>query len=135
METAMNATELKQYRVLVVDDNLDTANTLTYLLRDSGHIVHCALIGSLALDLAKAQRPEVVLLDIGLPDYDGIKLARDIKKTPGLENVHIVALTGRNCDDEQRALDAGCDLFIPKPVDPRTLEKIIGQVMETVPRH
>ena len=128
----MNQSLSKRYRVLVVDDNLDTANTLTYLLRDSGHLTEYALTGSAALELAKRHRPEVIFLDIGLPDYDGVKLAKDIKKTPGFEKTHIIALTGRNCDDEQRALDAGCDRFISKPVDPRTLEKIIAESFEQV---
>jgi two-component system, sensor histidine kinase len=131
----MNETPSKRYRVLVVDDSLDTANTLTYLLRDSGHITEYALTGATALDLAKRHRPEVIFLDIGLPDYDGVKLAKDIRKTPGFEKTHIIALTGRNCDDEHRALEAGCDRFISKPLDPRTLEKIISESFEQVAGH
>ena len=122
----------RRFRVLVVDDNLDTANTFTYLLRDSGHITEFALTGTAALDLARRYRPEVIFLDIGLPDYDGVKLAKDIKKIPGFEKTHIIALTGRNCDDEQRALEAGCDRFMSKPVDPRTLAKIISESFEQV---
>lgn len=116
-----------RYRVLVVDDSLDTAQTITYLLRDAGHLTEFATNGNSALEMAKRHRPEVIFLDIGLPDYDGCKLARDIKKTPGLGDTRIVAITGRNCDDEERALDAGCILFLSKPVDPRTFEKVILQ--------
>ena len=112
-------------RVLVIDDSLDTAQTMTYLLRDAGHYVDFAMTGNSALEMAKRTRPEVIFLDIGLPDYDGCKLARDIKQSPGLANTRIVALTGRNCDDEERALDAGCALFLSKPLDPRTLEKVL----------
>jgi CheY-like chemotaxis protein len=114
-------------RVLVIDDSLDTAQTLTFLLRDAGHLVQFAITGHSALEMAKRDRPEVIFLDIGLPDYDGCKLARDIKRTPGLAGTRIVALTGRNCDDQDRALDAGCALYLAKPMDPRTLEKIILQ--------
>ena len=128
----MEQTQSRRYRVLVVDDNLDTANTLTYLLRDSGHITEFALTGTGAFDLAKRHRPEVIFLDIGLPDYDGVKLAKDIKRTPGFEKTHIIALTGRNSDDEHRALEAGCDRFISKPLDPRTLEKIISESFQQV---
>src|SRR5687768_12795516 len=116
---------MDRMRVLVVDDSLDTAQTLTFLLRDAGHHVEFAITGQSALDMAKRNRPEVIFLDIGLPDYDGCKLARDIKKTPGLADTRIVALTGRNCDDQDRALDAGCALYLAKPLDPRTLEKVI----------
>src|SRR5712671_2113505 len=100
----------RRVRVLVVDDNWDTAQTLSFLLRDAGHLVEFATSGTAALDVAKRHRPELIFLDIGLPDYDGVKLAKDIKKTPGLDKTHIVAITGRNSDDEQRALDAGCTL-------------------------
>jgi CheY-like chemotaxis protein len=116
-----------RYRVLVVDDSLDTAQTITYLLRDAGHLCEYAINGNAALEMAKRHRPEVIFLDIGLPDYDGIKLARDIRRTPGLAQTRIVAITGRICDDEERALEAGCTLFLSKPVDPRTLEKVILQ--------
>jgi len=114
-------------RVLVIDDSLDTAQTMTFLLRDAGHYVEFAMTGNAALEMAKRNRPEVIFLDIGLPDYDGCKLARDIKQSPGLANTRIVALTGRNCDDEERALDSGCALFLAKPIDPRTLEKVLLQ--------
>src|SRR5688572_11430677 len=114
-------------RVLVIDDSLDTAQTMTYLLRDAGHFVEYVMTGNAALEAAKRTRPEVIFLDIGLPDYDGCKLARDIMKSPGLAGTRIIALTGRNCDDETRALDAGCALFLSKPLDPRTLEKVLLQ--------
>ena len=122
-------THSKRLRVLVVDDNLDTAQTLAYLLRDAGHITDFAITGASALDIAKRERPELIFLDIGLPDYDGCKLARDLKRTPGLELTRIVAITGRISDDEDRALEAGCSLFLAKPVDPRTLEKTILDVV------
>jgi CheY-like chemotaxis protein len=128
----MNAASIAdRRRVLVVDDSLDTAQTLTFLLRDAGHFAEYAMTGHTALEMAKRNRPEVIFLDIGLPDYDGCKLARDIMQTPGLANTRIVALTGRNSDDEDRALDAGCALFLAKPLDPRTLQKVILQAAST----
>ena len=121
----------KRRRVLVVDDSVDTAQTLTYLLRDAGHLVEYAINGRSALEVARQHRPEVVFLDIGLPDYDGCTLARDLRRTPGLEQVRIIAITGRVCDDEDRSFEAGCSLFLAKPVDPRTMEKVI---LETAAR-
>ncbi|MBV8032557.1 MAG: response regulator [Betaproteobacteria bacterium] len=121
---------MERLRILVVDDSLDTARTLTYLLRDSGHLAEYAINGASALELAKRHRPELVLIDIGLPDYDGVKLAKDMKNTPGLGHVRIIALTGRNSDDEERGLAAGCELFLTKTVDPRTLEKTILRLAE-----
>jgi len=117
----------ERLRVLVVDDSLDTCQTLTFILRDAGHLTEFAVNGNSALEMAKRHRPEVIFLDIGLPDYDGCKLARDLRQIPGLSTTRIVAITGRNSDDEDRALDAGCAMFLPKPVNPRTLEKVILQ--------
>ena len=122
----------ERLRILVIDDCIDTAQSLTFLLRDDGHLAEYALNGRTAIDAAKLQRPELIFLDIGLPDYDGVKLARDIKSTPGLEKIQIIALTGRISDDEQRALEAGCDLFLSKPIDPRTFVKVIKEVTERV---
>jgi CheY-like chemotaxis protein len=119
-------------RVLIIEDSLDTAQTLTFLLRDSGHFVECAINGYAGLEIAARQRPNVIFLDIGLPDFDGITLARKLRQLPGLDETRIIAVTGRVSDDEQRALEAGCELFLRKPIRPEALEAILGQ-MPTAP--
>lgn len=113
-------------RVLIVEDALDTAQTLSYLLRDAGHEVEFAINGYAALEIAKRQRPDVILLDIGLPDFDGCELVKHLKRLPGLEATRIIALTGRVSDDEQRALQAGCEQFLRKPVPVAVLETLLG---------
>jgi len=116
------------HRVLVVDDNLDTAETLRFLLRDMGHEVEFAINGRAALEVSRRFRPDLVFLDLGLPDFDGCELARLMKAEAGAERLRIIALTGRASDeDRQRARDAGCDEFIVKPLDPRFLESLLGQ--------
>ena len=115
------------HRVLVVDDNLDTAETLRFLLRDMGHEVEFAINGRAALEVSRRFRPDLVFLDLGLPDFDGCELARLMKAEAGAERLRIIALTGRAGDeDRQRARDAGCDEFIVKPLDPRFLESLLG---------
>jgi CheY-like chemotaxis protein len=115
------------HRVLVVDDNLDTAETLRFLLRDMGHEVEFAINGRAALECSRRFRPDLVFLDLGLPDFDGCELARLMKAEAGAERLRIIALTGRASDeDRQRARDAGCDEFIVKPLDPRFLESLLG---------
>ena len=114
-------------RILIVEDSLDTAQTLLYLLRDNGHTVDFAINGYAALVAAERQKPDIVLLDMGLPDFDGLTLIKRLKRTPGLEHTRIIAVTGRSSDeDEQRAMLAGCSGFLRKPVDIKVLEAALA---------
>src|SRR5687767_3916228 len=102
-------------RVLIIEDSLDSAQTLTYLLRDNGHAVECAINGYAALSIAERQKPDVVLVDMGLPDFDGVTLVKRLRRLPGLSESRIIAMTGRVADeDEARALAAGCQSFLRK---------------------
>jgi CheY-like chemotaxis protein len=113
-------------RVLVVDDNLDTVESMATLLRIMGHEVQFALTGFAAIKIAAAFRPEIVLLDIGLPDTKGDKVAKQIKSERGLEHVRIIAITGRAGDEDRRdALAAGCEDYRIKPLDPAVLEQLL----------
>jgi two-component system CheB/CheR fusion protein len=115
-------------RVLVVDDDLDTAHSMAWLLRDMGHDVQFAINGYAALDVAKRFRPTVVLLDLGLPDFDGCVLAGRLRREAGLDAVRIVAVTGKGEEHRERALQTGCDGFYRKPLDPRALQAVLGNV-------
>jgi CheY-like chemotaxis protein len=113
-------------RVLVVDDNLDAVHSMAMLLKTLGHEVQFAINGFAALDVARKFRPEVILLDIGLPDFQGDDIARQLKWEPGLEGTRMIALTGRNDDEvRQRAIEAGCEQFHVKPLDMPTLEALL----------
>ena len=125
-EGLVGTEEKRAKRILIVEDSLDTAQTMTYLLRDAGHHVDFAINGYAALEIARKQRPDIMFVDIGLPDFDGIELARRLKRIPGLERMRIIALTGRVSDDEQRALQAGCEKFIRKPMDPQMMEQLVN---------
>ena len=74
----------RRLRVLVVEDNLDSVHSMAMLIQAMGHDVEFAINGFVALDLARAFRPDVVLLDIGLPDFKGDQVARKLKRQPGL---------------------------------------------------
>jgi two-component system, OmpR family, alkaline phosphatase synthesis response regulator PhoP len=114
-------------RILVVDDELDTAQTIAFLLADSGHEVRYAISGAAALAIAKSEKPEVVVLDLGLPDIDGLDLARLLKHDGAASpSARIIAITGRTKHAESLALEAGCERFLRKPVHPRELEAIIS---------
>ena len=114
-------------RILVVDDNVDVVETTTMLLSLSGHQVRSAKDGLQALHVATEFRPDVVLLDIGLPLMDGYEVARRLRQTPQTAGALLIALTGYGQQgDRQRGKDAGFDGHMLKPVDPHALAKMIG---------
>ena len=105
-------------RVLVVDDNIDTATALSKLLRLLGHDVKVAHDGLAALEIAKTHRPEIVLLDIGLPGMDGYQVAANLRKEECCKHATIIAVSGYGQEeDRRRALHAGFDHHLIKPVD------------------
>lgn len=112
--------------VLIVDDNVDAAESITLMLRLNGHRVDVAHDGFAAVEIATRQRPDVILLDIGLPGRDGYEVARLLRADEGLAQTKIVALTGYGQrEDQRRARDAGMDLHLTKPVDPLMLERVL----------
>jgi len=116
-------------RILVVDDNEDAADSLTMVLQLDGHEVACAYTAEDALTLASSFAPEVALLDVGLPRMDGYELASRMRKLPGFDRVHLVALTGYGQPgDRERALAAGFDSHLVKPAEYRSLQEIIERV-------
>jgi CheY-like chemotaxis protein len=113
-------------RVLVVDDNRDAAESLAELLELWGSTVQVAFNGADALSAATGFHPEVVLLDIGLPDTDGYEVARRMRQRKDLQGVLLAAVTGYGQeDDRRRAREAGFDLHLTKPVDPEVLRDLL----------
>lgn len=116
-------------RVLVVEDNLDSVHTLTYLLRGLGHEVQYAINGYVALTIARDFRPEVVLLDLGLPGLDGFEVCRRLKRELGLEKARVIAITAMGADaDRARSRAAGCDVHLVKPVSPLELYRLLDSL-------
>jgi CheY-like chemotaxis protein len=110
--------EVVPRRVLVVDDNQDSADSLRMLLELEGHAVESVYTAHTALERAAAYKPEVVLLDLGLPGIDGYEVARRMKALPGLEAVRLVALTGfGQPEDKKRSRSAGFEGHLVKPVE------------------
>ena len=114
-------------RILIADDNEDAANTLAMLLQMAGHEVCTALGGQAALTLAGSFRPEVALLDIGMPDVDGYEVAKRVRQTPWGRDALLIALTGLGQDDDKRrARAAGFDHHLTKPVDLHDLDELLA---------
>jgi signal transduction histidine kinase len=114
-------------RVLVVDDNVDSADSLAELLRVWGHEVQAVYDGSQALAAAPGFRPEVALLDIDMPDMSGYELARQLRTRDGLDGTAYVALTGYGQEeDRRRSAAAGFRAHLVKPVDPEALRQLLA---------
>jgi signal transduction histidine kinase/ActR/RegA family two-component response regulator len=116
-------------RVLVVEDNVDTATSLALLLTESGHDVRTAHDGPTALGAALDYRPDVALLDIGLPGIDGFEVAKRMRQQPILQKVVMVAMTGYGkASDRQRSEEAGFDHYLVKPVKFEKVQEILAHV-------
>ncbi len=116
---------LPKRRILVVDDNVDAADALAELLRDYGHDVRAVHDGPSAIEQAALHRPDIVLLDIGMPGFDGYEVARRMRNELGLKAT-LVAVTGYGEARHRRlSRDAGFDQHVTKPVDIRQLERLL----------
>jgi CheY-like chemotaxis protein len=108
--------------VLVVEDSDAIRAAFTILLEESGYAVVAAANGAEAIRLAGQATPDLVILDLGLPDMGGLEVARRIKGDPATARIPIVALTGRDDDGDREALlSAGCAAYLIKPVDTQAL--------------
>ena len=115
-----------QRRVLVVDDNTDAASSIAMLLRMHGQEVEVVERGEAAIAQLKIQRPDILLLDIGLPDVSGYEVAREARLLPGGDRIRIYALTGYGQqEDRRRTLEAGFDGHLVKPIAPADLVALV----------
>jgi len=118
--------------VLVVDDNTDALEAVAIVLEMNGHRVQLASDGSSALEMAEKSKPEVILLDIGMPGMDGYEVAKRLRKTTWGARVRLVALTGWGQEkDKEKAKLAGFDAHLTKPVEPDVLERVMGGSQST----
>ncbi len=122
----MSSTGGAPLRVLVVDDNKDSAESLSLLLQLVGNSVSSAYDGEQGLEMANELKPDIVLLDIGLPKLNGYEVAKRIRLEPWGHNAILVAITGwGQAEDIALSRDAGFDHHLVKPVDPDALLKFI----------
>ena len=115
-------------RILVVDDYQDCADSLAMLLESSGHVVKTAYDGASAIVLAHEFKPNVVLLDIAMPEMDGYEVARRLLSQLLDSRMHLIAVTGYGKrHDMIRAYEAGFDCHLLKPVDANTLKAVLAR--------
>jgi CheY-like chemotaxis protein len=115
------------YRILIIEDNLDAAESLREALQLADHEVEVASSGPEGLRKARALKPDVVLCDIGLPDMDGYEVARSMRSDTELRSVHLVALTGYALpDDLAKAKEAGFEQHLAKPSSVEQIEQVLA---------
>ena len=120
-------------KILVVDDDPDIVEILRYNLSLGGYDVKSAMNGKEAIKKAKIFLPEIILLDVMMPEMDGIETCAIIKEIPSLNNTRIIFLSARNEDYTQlSAFDAGADDYITKPVKPKILLKKIASILKRI---
>ncbi len=116
-------------RVLIVEDNIDSAETLAELLEIWGHAVRFVHHGQAALEEAREFHPDAVILDIGLPGLDGYQVTRELRRDPSLAATRVIALTGYGLhQDREKALSAGFDIHLTKPVNPERLRALLASL-------
>jgi CheY-like chemotaxis protein len=121
-------------RILVADDNRDAANTLSVMLDMLGYETHAAYDGLQALEAAARFRPDVALLDIGMPKMNGYDVARRLDEQPWGRDIVLIAVTGwGQTEDKQRTLEAGFDHHLVKPVDPAALAALLASLESGIP--
>jgi CheY-like chemotaxis protein len=120
-------------RILMAEDHADTAKSTALLLELDGHEVYLAENGASALEVAECTDPDVVLLDIGLPDMDGYEVAKRLKARNTVKCPLLIAITGYGRDEDKRqSAEAGIDLHWVKPVDPALLQNVLKQLQNVV---
>ena len=116
-------------RILVVDDNHDAADALAKLIRSFGYEARAVYGGKQAVAETVAFQPDMVLLDIGMPDLDGYATVQEIRQRRGQVHLIVVAVTGHNSDEDKRhAYESGFDLHVAKPMDVETLKDLLRLV-------
>jgi CheY-like chemotaxis protein len=119
--------ERKHVRVLVVEDNHDSAESLRMLLTTQGYEVTLAYSGTEGVAAAHRARPDVVVCDIGLPGMDGYAVAKAIRRNPETAGARLIAVTGYGQEEDQtRALESGFDTHLVKPADPERLLRLLS---------
>ena len=119
-------------RVLIVDDNVDAAESLGMLLDLIGHRVCTIHVGGAALQGAREFEPDVVILDISLPGMSGYQVAAALRNEPAFRNTVLIAMTGWSGEEDRRiAQEAGFDFYLTKPVDAEKISRLLGQPRPT----
>lgn len=118
-------------RILVVEDNMDNYELVRFILERAGYDVFLAVNGRDGVDAARLQQPDLILMDLGMPEMDGWSAAEKIKSDPATRLIPLYALSAYTLpSDRKRALDAGCDGYLTKPIHMQSFLDAINKVFQ-----
>jgi two-component system cell cycle response regulator DivK len=118
-------------KVLIAEDDALNRQIVVKILTLEGHEILEAADGRAAMALARAERPDLIMMDLGMPDIDGLEASRRLKADPRSADIPIIALTAYAMrGDEERARDAGCDGYLSKPCRPQTIRDAVRRFLE-----
>jgi CheY-like chemotaxis protein len=119
------------WKILIVEDDIFLRQAFRIMLEDAGYVVGEAGSGAETIESVKLDRPDLILLDLGLPDRSGLDVARELKDDPETSEIVIVALTGSVGAAEKRAcIEAGCKTYFAKPMSPKELLRRLPELLE-----
>ncbi len=122
---------MAQIHVLLVEDNRDNQELMRFLLERAGYFVRTANTGLQALVAARSERPDVVLMDLSLPEMDGWTAARQMRDDPQLAGIPLIAVTAHTLPgDRRKALESGFDSYISKPINVHMFDIMVAKVLE-----
>ena len=122
---------MPKIRVLIVEDNEDNQELMRFLLERAGYDTFSVENGLAGIEAARREKPDIVLMDLSLPEMDGWSAARIMKQDPVLQNIPLIAVTAHTLPgDRRKALDAGFDSYISKPINIHMFDITVGKVLE-----
>jgi CheY-like chemotaxis protein len=131
---ACEPTSVNTARVLIVEDNIDNYELVRFLLERDGHEVLWARSGREGLSMAKADQPDLILMDLTLPEMDGWTATQTLKSEPETASIPVIALTAHTLPgDRKRALEVGCDGYLSKPLNIAQFSQSIAETLAKYP--
>ena len=119
-----------QEKILIVEDNSQNMRLLEMTLRANNYTLLKATSGEEALDVARKERPDLILMDIRLPKMSGLEVTRKLRQLPAFRHVPIIAITAYAMKgDKERIIEAGCDAYLSKPINTRELPKVVARIL------
>ena len=117
-------------RILIVEDNMDNYELVRFVLERAEYDVFLAVNGRDGVDAARAQKPDLILMDLGMPEMDGWIATEKLKSDDATKSIPLYALTAHTLPhDRKKAIDAGCDGFVPKPIHMKNFVDVVEQAL------
>ena len=118
-------------KILIIEDNPQNMRVVMMALRPCGYTLVPATDGEEALEIALREKPELIIMDIQLPKISGLEVTRRLRQMPAFSHTPIIAVTAYAMKgDREKVIDAGCDMYLPKPINTRELPEVVAEVLQ-----